>query len=168
MAGIFSLIQHPNGRLFLMPVIVLSAIGMCGAKASEPEIEVEDQSSSRIETSKLLPPELIKSDSYSLSKSTLVYRGVALYEMESEFGRSTLVGDRGLMERIDELSAIGQLRELIRQQARADEITQEMSLFVRYGAGSPGLHAVGERHAVAIGQVAQILRCRSLLCVKGG
>ena len=41
MAGIFSLIQHPNGRLFLMPVIVLSAIGMCGAKASEPEIEVE-------------------------------------------------------------------------------------------------------------------------------
>lgn len=122
MAGIFSLIQHPNGRLFLMPVIVLSAIGMCGAKASEPEIEVEDQSSSRIETSKLLPPELIKSDSYSLSKSTLVYRGVALYEMESEFGRSTLVGDRGLMERIDELSAIGQLRELKRSKVFGDAL----------------------------------------------
>ena len=122
MARDLSFAEKPNRRPGLLPGIFLVAIAVCGARASEPEIEVEARSSSRVETSKLLPPDLIKGDNYSLDQSTLIYRGVALYEMESEFGRSTLVGDRGLMERIDELGAIEQLRAMKRSEVFGEAV----------------------------------------------
>jgi hypothetical protein len=119
--NVFSVLQRIP-RLGFSSLVLLVAVAIVGARAGEPEIEVEAQSSSRVPTADLLSASLIKNKAYTLSPETLIYRGVALYEMESEFGRSTLVGDRGLMERIDELSAIEQLRAMKRSKVFGDAL----------------------------------------------
>ena len=87
-------------------------IALSGAHAAEPEILVMSEQSATVATDKLLPTKLLKSDAYTLAPETEIYQGVAIYKMDSDFGQSTLVGGTGLIERIDELSAIDKLRAM--------------------------------------------------------
>jgi hypothetical protein len=98
----------------ILPVAgwLLSAIALSGAHAEEPEIMVMSDQSATVATTKLVPASLLKSDAYTLAPQTVIYQGVAIYKMESEFGQSTLVGGTGLAQRIDELNAIDQLRAM--------------------------------------------------------
>jgi hypothetical protein len=73
---------------------------------------VDANESVAVPTEKLVSSELLKGEGYELAPSTTVYQGVAIFEMQGEFGSSTLVGVQGLHERIDELRAIEQLRAM--------------------------------------------------------
>ena len=78
--------------------------------ASQPVADAQESLS--VPTAKLLPAELLQGSNFTLAPATTVYRGVALYQMETEFGQSILVGRQGLLQRIDELRAIDRLREM--------------------------------------------------------
>jgi hypothetical protein len=95
----------------LLPSQLLT-IALSGAHAAEPEILVMSEQSATVATDKLLPTKLLKSGAYTLAPETEIYQGVAIYKMDSDFGQSTLVGGTGLIERIDELSAIDKLRAM--------------------------------------------------------
>ncbi len=96
-----------------LPLAVLvAAMALSGARAVEPDMSTLPERSTEVPTGKLVSAKLLKSDAYTLAPRAAIYQGVALYQMESEFGTSTLVGGTGLLERIDELSAIEQLRAM--------------------------------------------------------
>ncbi len=90
-----------------------SAILMCLAWPVEAaDVEVNTQESAGVTTSKLIPSEMLKGQGYQLAPTTIVYQGVALFDMKTEFGEATVVGGTGLKERIAELNAIEQLRKM--------------------------------------------------------
>jgi hypothetical protein len=103
--------MNNNTRSLPMVWLAVALVG-AGAQAEEPKITVVSNQSATVATDKLVPAKLLSSDAHTLDAETVIYRGVALYKMDSEFGRSTLVGGTGLIERIDELSAIDQLRAM--------------------------------------------------------
>lgn len=100
-------------RLRTPRLIPATAILLCLAwPARAGEVEVNTQESAGVATSKLVAAELLKGQGYQLAPTTIVYQGVALFDMETEFGDATVVGGTGLQERIAELNAIEQLREM--------------------------------------------------------
>jgi hypothetical protein len=100
-------ISHRTKQAMLLTAMVLS---VSAALAAEPEVVADE--SATVPTKELVSGEVLKAKDYKLAPSTTVYQGVAIFSMESEFGLSTLVGSQGLHERIDELHAIEQLREM--------------------------------------------------------
>jgi hypothetical protein len=80
--------------------------------AAEAEIKAPASESVVVSTKTLLPPGLVKGEGYQLSPTTTVYQGVAIFEMDTDYGTASLVGREGLLTRIEELRAIEQLQEM--------------------------------------------------------
>ena len=99
--------SHRTKQAVLFTALLFSVSAALGAK---PEVAADE--SVGVPTAKLVSSELLKGQGFKLAPSTTVYQGVAIFQMESEFGSSTVVGSQGLHERIDELHAIEQLRKM--------------------------------------------------------
>lgn len=110
MSGIFEVRRYRISRGRLAGFMGILALALSPLLTAQPEADAN--TSVEVPTEKLLPAELLQREAYKLTRNTTIYQGVALYEMHSEFGQSTLVGRQGLLQRIDELQAIDQLRAM--------------------------------------------------------
>ena len=99
-------VARATGPLCLFCMLVMYSF----STASQPVADAQESLS--VPTAKLLPAELLQGSNFKLAPANTVYRGVALYQIDTEFGQSIVVGREGLLQRIDELNAIDRLREM--------------------------------------------------------
>jgi hypothetical protein len=103
-------IRQTSLSLKLAACLLTLGASVTTALAADPEVPTSE--SVVVPTKTLVSGELLKGEGYEVAPSTTVYQGVAIFKLQSEFGSSSLVGVEGLRERLDELRAIEQLREM--------------------------------------------------------
>lgn len=70
----------------------------------------------------ILPKDLLKGEDYTINPKVTVRESMGIYQMETRFGPTTVVGTEQLLERINELKAIKQLEAMKKTSVYADAV----------------------------------------------
>ena len=82
------------------------------ALAAQPAASDSGEDSVRVKVEAIVPRELISGQNYILEPEAVVRRAVALYVLDTSYGKTEVAGTVKLLERIHELRAIEALKEM--------------------------------------------------------
>ena len=82
------------------------------ALAAQPAATDSGEDSVRVKVAAIVPRELITGQNYTLEPEAAVRRAVALYGLDTSYGKTEVAGTVNLLERIQELRAIEALKEM--------------------------------------------------------